>query len=269
MDYFKIVLDGYLNPSTCDHLTDYFFREFKKAEKEYFSPKEFFESGCLGIVEAFKTDIRNRLFKEKNMVYTMINAANAGTIKYHELTDEQMNNPKLVKEQKEKLLKYCDERLAELSEKSFNASLTLITNGWYVGNLSWVTIEYIEYSIYAAYKRILEEKLGNKIPKIKKGKGMTIDQIALKLAYESETVTLENADEIILAYGLNSGKKLYQQVNFYSKRVNRTAIPDTKKKLENKIKLFQFVFDLLPSDKRQQAKDELKILENQYKAEYQ
>jgi hypothetical protein len=50
------------------------------------------------------------------------------------------------------------------------------------------------------------------------------------------------------AYGLNSGKKLYQQVNFYSKRVNRIAIPDTKKRLENKIKLFEFVIELLSSE---------------------
>ncbi len=49
---------------------------------------------------------------------------------------------------------------------------------------------------------------------------LTIDQIALKLYYEGETVTSENSDEIIKKFGLTSGKKLYQQASFFSKRAN-------------------------------------------------
>jgi hypothetical protein len=269
MDYLKIVLEGYLNPSTREHLTDYFFREFKKAEKEYFSPKEFFESGCHGVVEVLKTDIRNSLFEEKNRVYEMIRLASSGNLTYHELTEEQMQNPDLVQEKKEELLKDCNSRLSELSEKYFYANLFSITMNRYVGNLSWESIEYIEYSILTAYKKVLESMLGTAKPIIKKGKGLTIDQIALKLVYEGESVTRENADEIILKYGQTSGKKLYQQFNFYLKPANRKAFPPTKKRLENKIRLFEFVIDLLPSDKQERAKDELKILESQYKAEYQ
>jgi hypothetical protein len=269
MDYLKIVLDGYLNPSTREHLTDYFFREFKKAEKEYFSPKEFFESGCLGIVEALKSDITSRLIEEKLRIYQMIDVVNSGKLKYHELTDAQMEEPKLVQEQKEKLLEYCNARLSELSEISFNAFLTGITNGRYLGNLSWESIEYIEYSIFTAYKKVLELMLGKAKPTIKKGKGLTIDQIALKLVFENVDVTLENADGIISKFGWTSGKKLYQQYNFYSKSVNRKAIPDTKKTFENKIRLFEFVIDLLPLDKQERAKDELKILQNLYNKEHQ
>lgn len=103
---------------------------------------------------------------------------------------------------------------------------------------------------------------------INKAKGLTIDQIALKLYYEGETVTSENSDEIIKKFGLTSGKKLYQQASFFSKRANRLATRMTKKRLENKINLFEIVIDLLPPDKKQQAKDELKILENLYNAEY-
>ena len=106
----------------------------------------------------------------------------------------------------------------------------------------------------------------NSRDEINKAKGLTIDQISLKLYYEGETVTSENADEIIKNHGLTSGKKLYQQASFYSKRANRLAIRETKKKMENKIKLFESVIDLLPLDKQQRAKDELKILENQYNA---
>jgi hypothetical protein len=137
--------------------------------------------------------------------------------------------------------------------------------------------EYLRIEAQVIWLKYLKEiKQGAKIDfretssshKTNKENGQTIDQIALKLAYLGEIVTQENANDIIRNYGHTSGKKLYQQVNFFSKRTNRTAIPDTKKKLENKIRLFQIVIDLLPYDKLQQAKDELKILESQYNAEY-
>jgi hypothetical protein len=269
MDYLKIVLDGYLNPSTREHLTDYFFREFKKAEKEYFSPKEFFESGCLQIVEAFKYDIQNKITEEQLKVYKMIEAANSGKFKYYELTDAQMEEPNLVQVAKEKFLKGCNTRLSGLSEKSFSANLFSLTNARYIGNLSWESIEYIEYSILTANKKVLESLLGTAKPTIKKGKGLTIDQIALKLVYEGETVTLENADEIISKFGQNSGKKLYQRFIFYKKRANRIGYPNPKtlKRLKNKIELFEYVIDLLPIDRREMAMDELKILQNLYNNE--
>jgi hypothetical protein len=137
--------------------------------------------------------------------------------------------------------------------------------------------EYLRIEAQVLWLNYLKEmKQGAKIDfnanlsydEINKESKLTIDQIALKLYYEGKSVTLETADEIIKKYGFTSGKKLYQQASYFSKRVNRTAIPETKKKLENRIKLFEFVIDLLPSDKKQQAKDELKILENQYNAEY-
>lgn len=268
MDYLKIVLEGFINPTTSKHLTDYFIREFKKIESEHFSSMEFFESGCLRIVDVFISDIKTQLFEEKERLYEMINAANSGVIKYQELSLEQMKNPKLVEEQKELLLNYCKVRLSELSENSFFTFLPRITNGRYIGNLSWEGVQYIKYSILEAQKNILEEIFPELRPVVNKGSKLTIDQIALNLYYEGETVTIENADEIIKKYGLTSGKKLYQQASFYSKRANRLAIRETKKKQENKIKLFEFVIDLLPPDKKQQAKDELKILENQYNAEY-
>lgn len=115
----------------------------------------------------------------------------------------------------------------------------------------------------------LPTPIDNEKPKTEKGKGLTIAQIALKLAYEGESVTLENADEIISAYGLNSGKKLYQQVTFYSQRRNRLCFPETKKKAENKIHLFESIIDLLPLEHQEKAKDDLEHLEKQYNAHYQ
>lgn len=188
MDYLKIVLDGYLNPSTREHLTDYFFREFKKAEKEYFNPKEFFESGCLQIVEAFKYDIQNKITEEQLKVYKMIEVANSGKLKYKDLNLEQMQDPKLVQVEKEKFLEDCNSRLSGLSESSFYVFLTGITNGRFLGHLSWESIEYIEYSILAALEKILSEKSESEKehqPKqISKGKEKLIDLITHKNSIE-------------------------------------------------------------------------------------
>lgn len=88
-------------------------------------------------------------------------------------------------------------------------------------------------------------------------------KIALKLVYENISVTKENANDIIKKYGWTSGPKLYQQYNFYFKRLNRIANPDkTKKVLENKIELFESVVDLVADDKKQQVIDECKILKS-------
>ena len=46
MNYLEIVLQGYFNDNNREFLEGYFFREFKKAEKEqFFEAVEFF-NGC-------------------------------------------------------------------------------------------------------------------------------------------------------------------------------------------------------------------------------
>jgi hypothetical protein len=90
---------------------------------------------------------------------------------------------------------------------------------------------------------------------------LTINQIALKLVYENALLTREKSNEIIIQYGHKSGEKLYQSFNFYQNRNNRTANPDKSKKiLENKIKLFERVIDLLGVNFKQKATDECNTL---------
>ena len=99
--------------------------------------------------------------------------------------------------------------------------------------------------------------------------GLTLRQIALKYLYEGKLITRENGDSIAKQYGQNSGEKLFQHYTHYSATPNRVGKPSplTRKKLENKINLFQSVVDLLPEHKRQRAIDELKTLRNHYSNE--
>ena len=66
MDYFEIVLQGYFNDNNREYLSQYFFREYKKAEKEYYEVNEFFD-GCLKATEIFEKEINDRIFKLKKL----------------------------------------------------------------------------------------------------------------------------------------------------------------------------------------------------------
>jgi archaellum component FlaC len=89
----------------------------------------------------------------------------------------------------------------------------------------------------------------------------TIRQIALKLAYEDVSVTKENAEEIIKRFGHSSGQKLYQEFNRVWNSKKRIADPDKSLKiLQNKIKLFESVAEILSTELKPKAEDEIKIL---------
>lgn len=92
---------------------------------------------------------------------------------------------------------------------------------------------------------------------------LTIKQIALKYAYENKLITRENQNAIALDHNHNTGGKLYQDFLFYFDRNNRKAKPHpsyTRKTLNNKIKLFESVIELLSIEEKKKAKDELTIL---------
>jgi hypothetical protein len=100
---------------------------------------------------------------------------------------------------------------------------------------------------------------------------LRINQIALKYVYEGFQITRKNCNEIAKQYGHNSGEKLFQKFTYYSSTANRKGKPTlcTPKKIENKIRLFESVIELLPNDKRNRANDEVLILRKIRETEYQ
>lgn len=100
---------------------------------------------------------------------------------------------------------------------------------------------------------------------------LTQTQIALKSVYEGLTITRENASEIAIKYGQQSGQRLYQKFCYYQSLTNRKAKPDppNKKKFQNKINLFESVIELLENPYKQRAIDELKILKTIFENEFE
>jgi hypothetical protein len=66
MDYLEIVLRGYYNENNRKHLVDYFFSEFKKAEKETFCSSDLFFGGCMKIIDAFNENYQEQIYTLKS-----------------------------------------------------------------------------------------------------------------------------------------------------------------------------------------------------------
>jgi len=93
---------------------------------------------------------------------------------------------------------------------------------------------------------------------------ITINEIALLYFYRGLQITRLNSNSIAKNYGMNSGEKLFQRYTHYASRANRIGAPHpfTQKRLENKIALFEKVFDMLEHDKKLIALGELSILKS-------
>jgi hypothetical protein len=109
--------------------------------------------------------------------------------------------------------------------------------------------------------QFLEHKKGNPIQSKNNSKAsLTISEIALKYVYEGAIITRENAKNFLLGTGYTSGDRLYNEFCKWSNYNDRKADPQSKVKLNNRIKLFEKVIAELPENKKEKAKDELKIL---------
>jgi hypothetical protein len=111
-------------------------------------------------------------------------------------------------------------------------------------------------------------------PFVKKAKtklDLSLRQIALIYIYQEEQITRKNGHEIARKYGHNSGEKLFQLFTLYSSTANRKGRtnPFTKKKMENKIKLFEKVANHPSINENEKALDELNILRILYKNEFE
>jgi hypothetical protein len=115
----------------------------------------------------------------------------------------------------------------------------------------------------------LKENFNNKHPEIHLNGKLSLQQIALKYAWEGKLITKQNKDEIANHFGYNSGDKLYENFCKWSKRKNRTADPDgSKKQIENKMELLNSVIEILPESFKQKALVELTELESIYNTSY-
>lgn len=95
-----------------------------------------------------------------------------------------------------------------------------------------------------------------------KEKNLTLSQIALKCYYEGKKINSETAKKELESTQYKSSAKLYSHFAKWSNRTDRLADTGSKTKLYNKIEDFERVIEVLPSEKMEQANNDLDILKS-------
>ena len=152
MNYLEIVLQGYFNENNREFLEKYFFREFKKAEKElFFEAVEFF-NGCLKVIEGWEKHLKDKVFERQRDLYFMLNAAKKGTNSYAELEG------KTIEEKRQETILYCEQELKDvrpdgIGSLSFTVHLHSLTNGRIAYNMAYNEVLQIKLSILKAFEK--------------------------------------------------------------------------------------------------------------------
>ena len=133
VDYLEIVLTGYFNNS--NYLEKYFLREFRKAEKEYFEPEEFF-SGCLKVIEVFEANLQKQVHERKKELYLL----------------KDISKDKKAVEYCERELK--NERPNGIGNLSFTVHLNSLTKGRFTRNMPYIDVLHIKNNIQKAWDKI-------------------------------------------------------------------------------------------------------------------
>jgi hypothetical protein len=157
MNYLEIVLQGYFNENNREYLEKYFYREFRKAEMEFYEADEFF-SGCLKVVTAFEEDLKRQLHKRKKELYFMLNGAKNGTLQYVNPGD------KPIEQRFKDTIEDCTQELAGISINDFTVHLPSFTNGRVGYNLSNYEVLLIKHAIEKAFQMVESSKTELTIP---------------------------------------------------------------------------------------------------------
>lgn len=152
MNYLEIVLQGYFNENNREFLEKYFFREFKKAEKEqFFEAVEFF-NGCLTVIVGWEKHLQDKVFERQRELYLMLNEAKNGTPSYAEMEG------KTIEEKRQETIQYCEQELKDvrpdgIGSLSFTVHLHSLTNGRIAYNMAYNEVLQIKLSILKAFEK--------------------------------------------------------------------------------------------------------------------
>lgn len=130
VNFQEIVLGGYFHPYDRD-LSGYLYREFRKAEKEYYDAPDFF-AGCFQVIKELKI-LYNKKIKER------VNIIQVYLKQFSEVDSVQT-------------IAYTKE-LAEIDLGLFRVELNSLERGNYPYAISHDQISYIQKAIEQAYKR--------------------------------------------------------------------------------------------------------------------
>jgi hypothetical protein len=138
MDYLEIVLKGYFNENNRKFLEKYFFREFKKAEKEQLFEADEFFNGCLKVIKGWEKHLQYKVFERQRELYLILNIAN--------------------EQRRHESIEYCKQELKDvrpdgIGSISFTVDLHSLTNGRISYDMAYNEVLYIKHSILKAFKK--------------------------------------------------------------------------------------------------------------------
>jgi hypothetical protein len=156
MDYLGVVLNGYFNDNHREHLEKYFFREYKKAEKEQFFDADEFFSGCQKVIQIWEKYLQNEVFKRQEELYNMLDGAKNKTINFSKIKG------KTIEQQRQETIEYCEKELQNvrpdgIGSISFTVHLMSLTSGRIAYNLPYNEVLYIKDAIENAFQKAKNE----------------------------------------------------------------------------------------------------------------
>jgi len=165
MDYLKIVLDGYCDVNSRNHLVDYFKREALIAKENHYSFEEFFD-GCKNAVVNLQEYYHHYLHKEKWGFYNANASARIREIKIQENFFETWGFPeydkKSYEEQCDKLIEINNEYVKGLNLNRYSQPLHYLNMG-YSGHLSYNDTEQISNAIILAKTHFKIDEFGKEL----------------------------------------------------------------------------------------------------------
>lgn len=233
---------------------------------------EMTEGGLLAIHPQLLLSGHIKKNRYSNIVKVEIHTESSFVEALQKLTKYLLSSLNIAELRKQGVINDLTATQLEFCEATLKTKTERITKDYTKGELEYLnTLEEwlgVHKEYFNEIKTLLE--ISPIQPKNIKEAKLNINQIALKHFYEGLSITRENGNQIAKQYGHNSGEKLFQRFTYFSSSANRRGrpTPDTRKKLENKIKLFESVIDLLPNDKRRIANDELLILISMQETDY-
>ncbi|WP_282135742.1 hypothetical protein [Seonamhaeicola maritimus] len=182
MDYFEIVIKGFFRNNNRKYLKQYFLREFKKAEREYYHIDEFFD-GLLSVVANFKDNLQQQIIDRKKELNLILDAAINGELKYTDLKSETLKQKRL------ETIEFCEkelvkERVNGLGSETFYVNFFYLTNGKISYLMRYEEIQEIRQAILNALLELkdldkidLFPKENNEIIKVKEVLPNTFEEL--------------------------------------------------------------------------------------------
>ncbi len=159
---------------------------------------------------------------------------------------------------------YIDYISGQLSGYNFTVSNGKLVNDseGFVKEMRKVFIAYEIVTHLTNEKRFIAEVKEEKEKETK----VSIKEIALLHIYLGTVITKENVSDLVKSYGYSSGDKLYNEYTSFLKVASRRRLPEqcTPLKYRNRLALFEKVIEMLPEEKKEAARVDLKHIKDKY-----